>query len=461
MLNRHGLVAGATGTGKTKTLQLLAEQLSAARRPGLRRRHQGRPLRPQHARASRATRSPRGPPSVGQQWTATGFPVEYYALGGAGHRHPAAGHDVGVRPDAAEQGARPQRHPGVQPRPGLPLRRPGRPAAARPRRPARGRAATSPATRARPTSRSSAASPSATAGVILRELIAFQDQGADAFFGEPEFESARPAPDRPRRPGPDLAWSSCPNLQDRPAVFSTFLMWLLADLFHDLPEVGDVDKPKLVFFFDEAHLLFHDASDAVPRPDRPDRAADPVQGRRGLLRDPEPDRRARRGARPARLPDPAPAAGAHAQRRQGAQGDREHLPDLGVRRPRRGDHQPRHRRGGGDRDERARRPDPGRLDPAARPGVADGSGRPGRDGRAVVQASPRFAKYAAGVDRESAREKLAARLEEGAAQEAAEARAEAEEKARARRTRRRSPGAEARPADARRRRTTTASCTTS
>jgi DNA helicase HerA-like ATPase len=54
-------------------------------------------------------------------------------------------------------------------------------------------------------------------------------------------------------------------VQDRPALFSTFLMWLLADLFHDLPEVGDVDKPKLVFFFDEAHLLFDDASKALPR----------------------------------------------------------------------------------------------------------------------------------------------------------------------------------------------------
>jgi hypothetical protein len=53
-----------------------------------------------------------------------------------------------------------------------------------------------------------------------------------------------------------------PNLQDRPALFSTFLMWLLADLFHDLPEIGDVDKPRLVFFFDEAHLLFDDASKA-------------------------------------------------------------------------------------------------------------------------------------------------------------------------------------------------------
>ena len=51
-----------------------------------------------------------------------------------------------------------------------------------------------------------------------------------------------------------------PRVQDRPQLFSTFLMWLLADLFHDLPEVGDLDKPKLVFFFDEAHLLFNDAS---------------------------------------------------------------------------------------------------------------------------------------------------------------------------------------------------------
>jgi len=51
-----------------------------------------------------------------------------------------------------------------------------------------------------------------------------------------------------------------PGVQDKPALFSTFLMWLLADLFNDLPEVGDIDKPKLVFFFDEAHLLFKNAS---------------------------------------------------------------------------------------------------------------------------------------------------------------------------------------------------------
>ena len=51
-------------------------------------------------------------------------------------------------------------------------------------------------------------------------------------------------------------------MQDRPALFSTFLMWLLAELFEELPEVGDLDKPKLVFFFDEAHLLFTGASKA-------------------------------------------------------------------------------------------------------------------------------------------------------------------------------------------------------
>src|SRR4029078_6294061 len=100
-----------------------------------------------------------------------------------------------------------------------------------------------------------------TAGVMLHELIGFSDQGADAFFGEPEFESSDFLQVTADGKGL-ISLVELPNLQDRPAVFSTFLMWLLADLFHDLPEVGDVDKPKLVFFFDEAHLLFRDASKA-------------------------------------------------------------------------------------------------------------------------------------------------------------------------------------------------------
>jgi DNA helicase HerA-like ATPase len=99
----------------------------------------------------------------------------------------------------------------------------------------------------------------ATVGVILRELVAFASAGADVFFGEPEIDTAeflRVASD-----GRGIvSLLEVPGVADRPALYSTFLMWLLADLFNDLPEVGDLDKPKLVFFFDEAHLLFNGAS---------------------------------------------------------------------------------------------------------------------------------------------------------------------------------------------------------
>ncbi len=95
--------------------------------------------------------------------------------------------------------------------------------------------------------------------MILRELITFEDQGADAFFGEPEFDTSHFLRTSAEGLG-IISLIELPDLQDRPALFSTFLMWLLADLFHDLPEVGDTDKPSLVFFFDEAHLLFADAS---------------------------------------------------------------------------------------------------------------------------------------------------------------------------------------------------------
>jgi DNA helicase HerA-like ATPase len=100
-----------------------------------------------------------------------------------------------------------------------------------------------------------------TAGVILRELLAFQAQGADQFFGEPEFATSELLQLAADGRG-TVSVLELPMLQDRPALFSTFLMWLLADLFEELPEVGDVDRPKLVFFFDEAHLLFTDASKA-------------------------------------------------------------------------------------------------------------------------------------------------------------------------------------------------------
>ena len=166
-----------------------------------------------------------------------------------------------------------------------------------------------------------------------------------------------------------------PRVQDKPALFSTFLMWLLADLFEDLPEVGDVDKPKLVFFFDEAHLLFNGA-EGLPRRGHPDRPADPLQGRRHLLRDPEPQGRARRRARPAGQPGAARAARLHPRGRQGL-ADRLDLPEARRTTTSRRPHRPGHRRGDGHRAVRARRADAGRVDDAALAALADGPAGPG------------------------------------------------------------------------------------
>ena len=102
---------------------------------------------------------------------------------------------------------------------------------------------------------------SSTAGVLLRKVSQLEAEGGDVFFGEPAFDVAdllRAAPD-----GRGIV--SVLDLVDvarRPALFSTFLMWVLAELFECLPEVGDPEKPSLVFFFDEAHLLFDGASDS-------------------------------------------------------------------------------------------------------------------------------------------------------------------------------------------------------
>jgi DNA helicase HerA-like ATPase len=101
---------------------------------------------------------------------------------------------------------------------------------------------------------------STTAGVILRALVNLDGEGGDTFFGEPKLDPNDLLHDDQGRGIISLLEFGGQSL--RPVIFSTFLMWLLADLFTVLPEVGDVDKPKLVFFFDEAHLLFADASKA-------------------------------------------------------------------------------------------------------------------------------------------------------------------------------------------------------
>jgi uncharacterized protein len=99
----------------------------------------------------------------------------------------------------------------------------------------------------------------ATVGVIVRKIVELEQQEADAFFGSPEFEVSEFL--RLSEDGRGIiSVLELADMQDRPALFSTFMMWLLASLYETLPEVGDVEKPKLVFFFDEAHLLFRDAN---------------------------------------------------------------------------------------------------------------------------------------------------------------------------------------------------------
>ena len=99
----------------------------------------------------------------------------------------------------------------------------------------------------------------ATAGVIIRKIVELEQQEADAFFGAPEFEVEHFL--RLTDDGRGIvSVLELADMQDRPALFSTFMMWLLASLYESLPEIGDPEKPKLVFFFDEAHLLFRDAN---------------------------------------------------------------------------------------------------------------------------------------------------------------------------------------------------------
>jgi uncharacterized protein len=98
----------------------------------------------------------------------------------------------------------------------------------------------------------------ATVGTIQRQLLVLENQGANSFFGEPALELADfMRTDRDGRGMINIL--AADKLVENPQLYATFLLWLLSELFEELPEVGDLDKPKLVFFFDEAHLLFNDA----------------------------------------------------------------------------------------------------------------------------------------------------------------------------------------------------------
>ena len=100
-----------------------------------------------------------------------------------------------------------------------------------------------------------------TIGAIQRALLQLETQGADKFFGEPSFDIY----DLIQTEGGKGVMSvlAADKLMMQPKLYSTFLLWLLSELYSTLPEVGDMDLPKLVFFFDEAHMLFNDTSKAL------------------------------------------------------------------------------------------------------------------------------------------------------------------------------------------------------
>ncbi|MFL0410762.1 helicase HerA-like domain-containing protein [Microbacterium paludicola] len=257
MLNRHGLVAGATGTGKTRTLQGLAEQLAA----------KGVPVFAADIKGDLSGMATPGEPSekllartkgIGQDWAPAASAVEYFALGGIGKGVPVRATVTGFGPlllskvlglnDTQESSLGLVFH--YADKNGLPLVD---------LEDLRSVLTYLTSDEGKPELKELGGLSSATAGVILRELITFAEGGADVFFGEPEFDVAdflRMAPD-----GRGIvSLLEVPGVASRPELFSTFLMYLLAELFEILPEVGDPEKPKLVFFFDEAHLLFNNAS---------------------------------------------------------------------------------------------------------------------------------------------------------------------------------------------------------
>jgi hypothetical protein len=259
MINRHGLIAGATGTGKTKTAQGLAEQLSAAGVPVVIADVKGDvsglalPGEVGGGAEKRATQ-------LGMPFAPTGFPVEYLSIGGIGPGVPvrATVSDFGPQLLAKILGANETQEQSLQlvfhyaDSKGLPLLDLSD---------LRALLTYLDSDAGKPELEGIGGLAGATVGVLLRALVGLETGGGTEFFGEPQLDVADLL-----RTGADgrgvISIVELPAVQERPALWSTVLMWLVAELFETLPEAGDLPKPKLVVFLDEAHLLFHEASDA-------------------------------------------------------------------------------------------------------------------------------------------------------------------------------------------------------
>jgi DNA helicase HerA-like ATPase len=260
MLNRHGLIAGATGTGKTKTLQLLAGQLSKAGVPvfvadikgdltGL--AAPGDATNPKVV--ERVT-------SLGWTFQASGHPVEYLSLSGKlGAQVRATVHSfgplllgkvLGLNDTQTSILALVFKYCDDNDLPLLDLK---------------DLVATLKylsSDEGKPILADYGGMSSASVGVLLRSIVVLEQEGADVFFGEPEFEVEDLLRTTSEGEGV-ISILELSDVMDQPRLFSTFMLWMLAQLYESLPEAGDLPKPKLCFFFDEAHLLFDEASKAL------------------------------------------------------------------------------------------------------------------------------------------------------------------------------------------------------
>jgi DNA helicase HerA-like ATPase len=258
-MNRHGLIAGATGTGKTKTLQVISEQLSEKGVPVLLMDVKG----DLSGIAMPGTEKPfitERQAKLKLPWSAKGFPVELLSLS----------HEEGVRLRATVSEFGPvllSRILDLNDTQGgvlavifkycddnqlalLDLKdlkkvlqyitEEGKADIEK----NYGKVST------------------ATTGIILRKIIELEQQGADLFFGELSFD-IRDIMRFDKNGNGNISIIRLTDIQDKPKLFSTFMLSLLGEIYHTMPEKGDVVKPELVIFIDEAHLIFNEASQAL------------------------------------------------------------------------------------------------------------------------------------------------------------------------------------------------------
>jgi DNA helicase HerA-like ATPase len=260
MMNRHGLIAGATGTGKTKTLQLLAGQLSKAGVPVFVADIKG------DLTGMAAPGDATNPKvvdrlsSLGWTFEPSGHPVEYLSLSGKlGAQVRATTHSFGPLLLGRVLGLNDTqtsilslifKYCDDNQLPLLDLK--DLAATLKYLASDDGKAVLA----------DYGGMSSASVGVLLRSIVVLEQSGADIFFGEPEFDVMDLLRSTPEGEG-IVSILELSDVMDQPSLFSTFMLWMLARLYESLPEVGDLPKPKLCFFFDEAHLLFDDASPAL------------------------------------------------------------------------------------------------------------------------------------------------------------------------------------------------------